>query len=624
MHIVGTAGHVDHGKSSLVAALTGTNPDRWLEEQLRGMTLDLGFAHLRYEDGVEAGIVDVPGHERFLHNMLAGAAGMELLLLVVAANEGVREQTIEHLHVLRYLNVRRVIVALTKIDLVPSDRRASVFDALRVRLKDTIAQDAPVLGISTVTGENIEALARALHDELVALPPRDPDAPVYLPIDRVFTLAGRGTIVTGTLMQGQITVGDTLALAPSGKNVRVRGLQVFGSARERALGGSRVAINVPGVERHEIARGEVVSDPRFTARAHLRVTFAALADALPLMRRRVPVRAHIGSAEIIGTLVFTEVPVDTSSRPAELFLREPVLAFPGVRFVVRRLSPKTLLGGGEIASLEHAQVPDEHDASEGAVAAVLHEANEMPQDPAAIAFAANLREELAQRALDALVARGEALRLLRPSAYLGRAAAGSLHERIVAELEAQHAREPWAMGLTSMQLARALALPEPLLVRVVNAFAEDGRIASRSGYLAMPTHQPVLSAEQRAFFERAVPVDPSAPFLPAEFDPVAAAVKGSSIPGLQRAFDTLLVRGVFVKVGDALYRGQQIDGVHRKLEEFISKNGRMTMAEFRDLIGTSRKFAVPLLEWFDGRGITVRSGDVRMLRARRGAPGQPV
>src|SRR5579864_3628411 len=198
MHIIGTAGHVDHGKSTLVSALTGTNPDRWLEEQMRGMTLDLGFAHLRFEDGLEAGIVDVLGHERFLHNMLAGAAGMELLLLVVAANEGPRPQTLEHLAILQYLNVRRSIVVLTKIDLLdPAD--VAVAEALtREGLEGTLAAGAPLFGVSTVTGAGLTELRAAIHAELRALAPRDHDAPAYLPIDRVFALAGHGTVVTGT------------------------------------------------------------------------------------------------------------------------------------------------------------------------------------------------------------------------------------------------------------------------------------------------------------------------------------------------------------------------------------------------------------------------------------------
>ena len=607
MHVIGTAGHVDHGKSSLVQALTGTNPDRWLEEQVRGMTLDLGFAHLRFDDGLEAGIVDVPGHERFLHNMLAGAAGMEVLLLVVAADDGVMPQTVEHLQILRFLNVKRTIVALTKIDLLaPQDVDPA---RLRVReeLEGTIAAGAPIVAVSAATGAHLPALKEALHDALVSLPARESDAPAYLPVDRVFALPGRGTIVTGTLMQGRIAVGDTIAIAPPGTRARVRSLQVFGAAREAATGGTRVALNLPGVERTQIARGAVVADPSFTARCQFSVRFESLPEAQALLRRRTPVRAYIGSAEILGTLVF-----DATVR---LLLREPVLAFPGVRFVVRRVSPKTLLGGGEIV----AYTDERTEAPPSAHAAILEHlvrSGLEPQDVASVAFAANVREEIAQHGLDDLVERGEAVALAKPRGYLDAHAFAQFSTRIAGELTALHETEPWAMGTTSLALARALRVNEGLLVRLLNALVEDGRISQRHGYFAATGHQPKLSAEQRAFFEHHVPLESSDPFRPVAFDDVAANVKSATIEGLAKAFDTLLARGVLIKVGDALYRGAQIERAHERIEAFIAGHGRMTMAEFRDVLGTSRKYAVPLLEWFDARGITVRSGDYRMLRKR--------
>lgn len=618
MHIVGTAGHVDHGKSSLVQSLTGVNPDRWAEEQARGMTLDLGFARLRFDDGLEAGIVDVPGHERFLHNMLAGAAGMELLLLVVAASEGVMPQTIEHLQILSYLNVRRTIVVVTKSDLfTPVELDERIAD-VRAGLNGTIAQDAPVVAVSNVDRSGLDALQKLIHDDLAALPAREPDAPAYLPVDRVFALAGRGTIVTGTLMQGRVSVGDMLAIGSSSEPVRVRSLHVFGEPRDVAFGGSRVALNLPGVERSAISRGAVVADPQFSPRAQFNVRFTPLREALPLLRRRTPVRAHIGSAEIIGTLQLAGAPANDDAVSGVLHLREPVVAFPGVRFVLRRLSPKSLLGGGSIETLAvEADANGEVDATQSSVAAALREANLEALEVAAVAFATNLREEVAQHVLDAMVESGDALRIARPVAYVHGDAAREFLRRVSNELEALHEAEPWAMGATSIALARALAVPEPLLVRLLSAFADDGRIVQRSGYFALPSHEPHLSAEQRSFFDEIVRLDPTQPFVPSSFDEAAALVKRSKIPGAVKAFDTLLARGSLVKVGDALYRGSQIGSIHAKLEEFIDNNGRMTMAEFRDLLHTSRKYAVPLLEWFDSRGITVRSGDYRMLRTRR-------
>jgi selenocysteine-specific elongation factor len=624
MHIIGTAGHVDHGKSSLVLALTGTNPDRWLEEQVRGMTLDLGFAHLRFDDGIEAGIVDVPGHERFLHNMLAGAAGMELLLLVVAADDGVMPQTLEHLQILRYLNVKKIVVALTKIDLIPPPEQGLACQRVHQQLAGTIARDSFIFAVSTVTGANLDVLKEGLHQELAALPPRDPDAPAYLPIDRVFTLPGLGTVVTGTLMQGCVATGDTVALQPLGAQVRVRSLQVFGSARDAATGGTRVALNLPGVERTQIARGSVVTNASFAARTQLSVHFSALPEALALLRRHTHVRAYIGSAEVLGTLVFDPIPTSDEAVRAKLFLREPVLAFPGVRFVVRRVSPKTVLGGGEIVALESDAAPERPAQAPGAIPALLAQSGLEPQEISALAFAANLREEAAQGALDALVEHGEAVALARPIAYVDAAAFAQFAARVVSELAILHEAQPWAMGATSFILARTLGITEPLLVRLLMALVDEGRVAVRQGYYATTEHQPKLSSEQRAFFETNVPFDAATPFLPVSFDEVTTRMRQSSIAGVSKAFETLLARGVLVKVGDALYRGTQIESAHERIDAFISTNDKMTMAEFRDLLGTSRKYAVPLLEWFDGRGITVRSGDFRMLRMRKGTRQQSV
>ena len=622
MHIIGTAGHVDHGKSSLVSALTGTNPDRWLEEQLRGMTLDLGFAHLRFEDGVEAGIVDVPGHERFLHNMLAGAAGMELLLLVISATEGVMPQTVEHLQILRYLNVRDVLVVLTKMDLIPPEEGGAVCQSVHEQLRGTLAQDAPIFAISTVTGYNLDVLRHAIHDALAKLPPRSPDAPAYLPIDRVFALPGHGTIVTGTLMQGRITVGDTLKLQPSDKPVRVRSLQSFGQKREQVEGGARVAVNVPGIDVKDIARGEMLVAPQFAAADAFSVRFTALEEAVPLLRRRNAIRAYIGSAEILGTMVLDEVPQASAEVRAQIFLRRPTVAYPGTAFVVRRLSPKNLLGGGRIegragtADADASGVETAANPHEAVALAVLHKSALKPATVAEIAREANVREDAMEPALRALVERGEVVQVARPVAYVDAAGAQALLDRVLEILSQAHRTEPWAMGNTSLALSRATGVEEPLLLRILSAYAEEGRIAHRAGYFALSDHTPKLSAEQQAFFDQQVPIDSANPFTPAPLAQVVAAVKQSRVAGVGKAFDTLLAKGALVKVNDELYRGTQIAQIRARVEQFLRTNKQMTMAQFRDLIGTSRKYAVPLLEWFDARGITVRSGDYRMLRMK--------
>ena len=618
MHVIGTAGHVDHGKSSLVNALTGTNPDRWLEEQLRGMTLDLGFARLRFDGGIEAGIVDVPGHERFLHNMLAGAAGMELLLLAIDAAEGIMPQTIEHLQILKYLNVREVIVVLTKMDLIPPGQGGAICKRIHEELAGTIAAEAPVFAVSTLTGYNMDALREGIRQSLERLPPRLPDAPAYLPIDRVFALPGHGTIVTGTLMQGRLRTGDALKLQPSDKTVRVRSLQSFGEKFESVEGGARVAVNVPGVEVREIARGEMLVAPEFTASDAFDVAFSALPDALPILRRRNQVRAYIGSAEILGTLVFDAVPVGTDEMPAQLFLRRSTVAHPGMPFVVRRLSPKNLLGGGRIdrGSAVAGALQSGHSAHEVAVLGALKSAEPAAFGSAEIARKANLREETVQVALTALVQRGEVLHVLRPAGYVDAEAAQAVLASALEHLSQAHRREPWSMGLTSLALSRAISVPEALLVRMLGAFSEDGRIAHRAGYFSTADFTPKLSGEQQTFFEEQMPADPANPLAPLPLPALAAAVKQSRIEGIAKAFDTLFAKGVLVKVNDEVYRGTQMAQIRARVETFLRADAQMTMAQFRDLIGTSRKYAVPLLEWFDAHGITVRSGDYRMLRSK--------
>ncbi|MGA3038007.1 MAG: selenocysteine-specific translation elongation factor [Vulcanimicrobiaceae bacterium] len=618
MHILGTAGHVDHGKSALVRALTGTDPDRWREEQLRGMTLDLGFAHLRYDDGVEAGIVDVPGHERFLHNMLAGAAGMEILLLVVAANEGPRPQTLEHLAILTYLNVRKTLLVLTKRDLVDADELGFAEELTREALRGTVAEGAAAYAISTLTGEGMDELRSAIHDALVALPARKPDAPAFLPIDRVFALAGHGTIVTGTLMQGTLCVGDTLRLQPSGRDVRVRSLHVFGQKQQEVRGGSRVAANLPQIDTREIERGEVLASPEFSVLRQFEVTFTPLETALPLLRRRNHVRAYLGSAEILGTLSFEETPLEAKPVSGILSLRCAAAMYPGEAFVVRRLSPKDLLGGGTAgAGVAAAQTDGDGalDPEEQNVLAVLSSLGIPSGIPTTIAARANLREERTLAILETLVERGLARKLAKPVAFVEGAAADDLYARAVALINAAHRESPWKMGLTSIAIAKALETQESMLVRVLATYVDESRLEYRNGYYAAPGFAPEITSEQRQFFDSTVALDAQNPLVPIAFDDLSAALRATKVRGVQEAYETLLATGALVKVHDAVYRGTQVADVRARVEGALRKEGSMTMARFRDLIGTSRKYAVPLLEWFDAAGITIRNGDVRTLRA---------
>lgn len=612
MHIVGTAGHVDHGKSSLVRALTGTNPDRLAEEQRRGMTLDLGFAHLVYPDGTEAGIVDVPGHERFLRTMVAGAAGMEIVILVVSANEGPKAQTLEHLAILQYLNVQRVIVVLSKSDLVNDEERTFAIELLHEALIGTIAEGAAVIAASTVSGNGIEALRAAIHAALVTLPPRGPNAPVYLPVDRVFAVAGHGTVITGSLMQGSISIGDTLKVTPLGRTVRVRGLHVFGESRDAVAGGARVAANLVGVDTSEIARGAVLSGQEVEATARFDVRFRPLPASRALLKHRTPVRAYIGSAEIIGTLILGDALDTGPDVPARLVLRSPTIVIPGAAFVLRSLSPMRVLGGGTIAAHDAAQRPAGEDEN-GEVAAILDAVRESGLTGATAATAgatANVREERTREVLEGLFLRGRVLKLNKPFTFVDAGVAEAIVAQTIDILERYHHERPWALGLPSASLARAIEMTESSVTRVLAPFVTDGTLAHRGGSYATPEFAPRVTAAQRAFFDAAWPSE----LVPAVFPELIARIVAAKRDDLSSAFETLFSVGTLVRVGDFVYHDSQLAVIRGSLERALTGGRAITVAEFRTLTGTSRKYAVPLLEHFDASGVTRRIGDVRVLR----------
>ena len=463
-----------------------------------------------------------------------------------------------------------------------------------------------------------------LHDALAGLPPRAPDAPAFLPVDRVFAMPGHGTVLTGTLMQGTLRVGDTLRLDHPGREVRVRALQVFRERREAVDGGSRVAVNVPGLEVAETHRGAVLADAAFAPATALRVRFRALPEARALLRRRTPVRAYLGAAEILATLVFDALPADTVPVEAMLHLRRATTAFPGEAYVVRALTPKLLLGGGTVAGgAVLAGAPDAgHDlaAEPGdapdveAVARALAASGLAPHGAAELGARANVREERAAEILAELAARGTARRLQKPLAYVDGGAAEALAARVHEVLARREAEAPWMLGTTSLALARELSADEPFLIRLLASEAEEGRIGARAGYYATPAHRPHLSEEQRAFFERVAPGRPGA----AAGSRPARGRGGRAAPGARHgALAGVRHAGRHRRAGQGrrdVYRGPQIAEIRRRLEAAIRRDGPITMARFRDAVGTSRKYAVPLMEWFDATGVTVRDGDLRALR----------
>ncbi|MBC5824225.1 MAG: selenocysteine-specific translation elongation factor [Candidatus Eremiobacteraeota bacterium] len=627
MHIIGTAGHVDHGKSSLVISLTGHDPDRLQEERRRGMTLDLGFAPLRFPDGIEAGIIDVPGHEKFLHNMLAGAAGMELLLLVVSAVEGPMPQTSEHLQILNFLNVKSAIIVLTHCDLVAEEEQQIAATLVLDACRGTVAEGAPIVSVSNATGAGIERLRTAIHQALAVLPPRDAQAPAYLPIDRVFTLRGHGTVVTGTLMQGTIRAGERMLLAPAQSPARVRALQVFGDKSDSVSAGSRVAVNLSGLEATAVTRGDVLTaQDAFEPSNELHVRFTPLAQTRAKLRRRTPVRAHIGAAEVLGRLVLSQPPAHTdASLGAVLHLARPSTVYPGSRLVLRGITPKVLLGGAVVCgpadvlpigvrSREKAGDEPDDDPCLTNVAAIVAAGALAPLSAAKIAASANVRLESAEHALQALIGSKRIVALAKPPQYISRAVFEDALQRVRTALQDNHSRFPWRAGMQSKHIAAVLCVEETFASRLLTVWEKEGSAAQRAGYWHLPGDDPVLDPAQRHFFGSVFSADSQTALLPASYAAIVAKAKALGVAAATEALDGSIAVGKLVRIGDDVYRTEQIDKARREIETVTARSGSATMSQLRDAFGTSRKYALPLLEYFDGIGLTVRDGDQRRLR----------
>lgn len=623
--ILGTAGHVDHGKTTLITALTGTNPDRLREEQERGMTIDLGFAHIRLPSGVQMGIVDVPGHERFLKNMLAGAGGIDLALLVIAADEGVMPQTREHLEILEILETKQGVVALTKADLVEPDWAAMVEEDVRQFLKGTFLGGAPVIRVSAHTGEGLEELIRALDEAAQRTAQRPVDGPFRMPVDRVFTITGFGTVATGSLVSGTVRAGDPVEVLPQMKHARARQIQVHGRKVEEAVAGTRVAVNLAGVDVEDLARGSVLSPPGVMRAAEaLDASLRVLSSSPAPVRNRLRVRLHIGSAEAIGrayVLGGEEIPAGASGF-VQVRLESPAAAARGDRFVLRMYSPACLLGGGVVLDSS----PSRHRRTDKAVTDRLQRIldgdpvcvveDALASAPAGLAAAdvarvTHLPETEAARALKELQESGRAV--IGSGRAASRAAIAASSARIAAVLEAYHQANPTRQGMPREELRRRLGaqMDQKGFAFLLGLMADAGQIVQSEAVVRLAGHAPSLSPEQRKIAEAIEQDYISGGVNP----PLLQETFARHGPAARDILPLLAEQGKLARINEEiLFHPGALADAERALRGYLAQNGEITVAGFRDLIGSSRKYAVPLLEYFDSKGVTRRHGDVRRLR----------
>ncbi len=628
--IAGTAGHIDHGKSALVEALTGTNPDRLEEEKRRGITLDLGFAFLDLGD-IRLGLVDVPGHERFVRNMLAGVGGIDLVLLVIAADESIKPQTREHFDICRLLSIPRGIVALTKCDLVDPDTLELVRLELEEFLRGSFLEGAPVVPVSSKTGAGLGRLKQELAQVALEVPPKDPSRYFRLPIDRAFAMKGFGTVVTGTLISGEVKPEDELELFPARRRLRVRGVQSGGQAVARAIAGQRTALNLAGIDLEQLARGMVLAAPgRFEPTKRLDARLTLLASARR-MKNRTRVHFHQGTAETIAEVVLLDAMELSpgSTALAQLCLDDPVLVLPGDRFILRQFSPVVTIGGGVVLDAlpqrrRQRDVPQaisclktiERGNHEEILAALAANSPQGIESGQVVARLGWLEKEVRDIGADLVHAGTLVIASEQPWVVVSKAKLQEVAQSVAASVDEFHRANSLVEGVSKEELrSRAAAGVRPEVFRAALAeLIASGRVAV-SGDLVKRAGRAIALLPEEAAAKELIEQE----FLRADLRvPTLKEILAKLPVGPARAqklVQLLLREQTLVKVSEelvfhreALARLRALLAEHKK-----SKGERLPVAAFKELTGISRKYAIPLLEYLDREHVTRRVGDERVI-----------
>jgi selenocysteine-specific elongation factor len=630
VHVIGTAGHVDHGKSTLVQALTGINPDRLREEQEREMTIDLGFAWLTLPNGESVGIVDVPGHRDFIENMLAGVGGIDAALFVIAADEGVMPQTREHLAILDLLRIPGGVVALTKIDLIDDPDWLELVQAdVSEALQGTVLDGAPIIPVSARTGQGLAELTAALQEVLARTPPRPDRGRPRLWIDRVFTIGGFGTVVTGTLVDGHLEVGQEVEILPRGLRARIRGLQTHKTRIQRAVPGSRVAINLTGISKQDLARGDLVTTPGWLRPTTLTdVRLDLLRDAPFPLKHNAFVKFFCGSAETVARvrLLGTETLAPGESGWVQLELDDPLPLVRSDRFIIRVPSPAVTVGGGEVVDpnpgRKHRRFRPEvlarlETLARGTPAEVLLQTLER-RGPLTVRDLLEVSGlgEAAPEALAELFSTGDAVVLdavpepAPARLVVSRSWWSATTARMRDELAAYHARYPLRPGMSREELRSALRLDPRAYNGLLARAAADGLIVDEAATVRLPEHQVRFTPQQQQAVDDLLARFRAAPYATPSVKEAAALV-GEEVLGV------LLARGDLVQVSpEVLFLRETYEEMVERIRAHIQQQGSITLAQVRDLFQTSRKYAQALLEYLDGVGVTRRVGDERVLAGR--------
>lgn len=626
--IIGTAGHIDHGKTTLVKALTGVQTDRLKEEQKRGISIELGFAPLTLPDGQKAAIVDVPGHERFIRHMLAGAFGIDMVIFVIAADEGIMQQTREHLDIIQLLGVETGIIALTKIDMVDEEWLMLVEDEVREYMAGTILKDAPVIPLSAVSGEGIPELIKAIQEAASQVNEKPVMGKARLPVDRVFTKAGFGTVVTGTLWSGQMQVGDVLEIMPTGRNVKVRTLQVHNEKVNTAYAGQRVAVNLQGIEVADIERGYWLSTPGYLAPTYRMDTRLRLLESSPrTLRNWNRVRFHLGTDETMARLVLLDrdelLPGEETY--AQIVMERPVVGFKGDPFVIRFYSPVTTIGGGTIIDpnapkqkrfkeeiLNELSVKEEGSLSE----MILYELESSPEDVLNAEMLAKKTGHSEEKIADELTRLIEEQQVveIKKGEFISVYGLEGIAEKITAAVEDYHQHYPMRPGYPREEIrSRLLKNLNPRTFNdIVKQLEQKGIVCAGDKQIMLPGHKPTPGdREQQAIdiIDREMNNNPFAPPSIEELKPLMP-VEPDEIPEIIAFMQD---HQMLIKITQDMYfSAASIEEGKKRLTEYFDREGELTLATARDILNTSRKYALPLIEYYDRIRFTRRIGDIRV------------
>ncbi|MGZ6291311.1 MAG: selenocysteine-specific translation elongation factor [Syntrophales bacterium] len=632
--IIGTAGHVDHGKTALIKAITGIDTDRLKEEKERGISIELGFASLNLPDGRTFGIVDVPGHERFIRNMVSGASGIDMVIMVIAADEGVMPQTREHLHICSLLGIKKGLVALTKADMVADEWLDLVKDDVHEFLKGTFLEASPVVPVSSITGAGIEELLDALG-RVAADIQGESDAGIFrLPVDRAFTMKGFGTVVTGTLISGDIELGEDVEILPPGVTAKVRGIQIHNQSVTVAEAGQRTAINLQGVEKDTIARGDVLARPR-TLKPSMRLDICMeyLSNNSRKLKNRNLVRFHVGTNEVIGRIILLDrEDVEPGAKAsAQVVLESPIVAMARDRFVIRSYSPVTTIGGGMIVDplpKKHKGKSDRvnheidllHDGSDTERAGIIIERSGIEGiGISELEMRTGIHQSILKDILGTLsskkqvvVVDAEESRIVSASIYQ------NLQDRILLEMRAYHERYPLKEGISKEELRSTAGqfARQRLFNMAVRELEKRGEIVVERENLRLSAHRVDLKGELEDLRNKIGETYMDAGITPPTIKELMEKFAGQRSLA-ESVISVMLKEGSLIKINEDLYFHKEVlTRLREDYKALLVRDGKATPASMKELTGLSRKFIIPLMEYFDITKLTIRAGDHRILREK--------